>query len=211
MATENFRLCSKRSKKEEICSESQFFLLVLYAEEHLWRHNTDGEMWWPTMPCFPSHLQVPVILATPGPSVSEQDICFLNGGKGKRKKGNLVLNAAQLHEPRASSADLCSLLSCMSSAIIGLGLSSASVLARQTIKCFNAPQVEFINGFCISLWATEVICCRDNLGLTFAEASCFCSLTKQSRKKREKKKEKEICVCFQNDIHTWGFFVFSSL
>lgn len=178
---------------------------------HLWRHNADGEMWWTTMPCFPSHLQVPMILATPGPSVSEQDICFLNGGKGKRKKGNLVLNAARLHEPRASSADLCSLLSCMSSAIIGLGLSSASVLARQTIKCFNAPQVEFINGFCISLWATEVICWRDNLGLTFAEASCFCSLTKQSRKKREKKKKKEIGVCFQNDIHTWGFFVFSSL
>lgn len=180
-------------------------------QRHLWRHNADGEMWWPTMPCFPSHLQVPMILATPGPSVSEQDICFLNGGKGKRKKGNLVLNAARLHEPRASSADLCSLLSCMSSAIIGLGLSSASVLARQTIKCFNAPQVEFINGFCISLWATEVICWRDNLGLTFAEASCFCSLTKQSRKKREQKKKKEIGVCFQNDIHTWGFFVFSSL
>lgn len=43
---------------------------------------------------------------------------------------------------------------------------------------------------------------EDNRGLTFAEASCFCSLTKQSRKKREKKKEKEIGVCFQNDIHT---------
>lgn len=38
-----------------------------------------------------------------------------------------------------------------------------------------------------------MICWRDNLGLTFAEASCFCSLTKQSRKKREKKK-KLVCV-----------------
>lgn len=31
MATENFRLCSKRSKKEEIYSENQFFLYGVVA------------------------------------------------------------------------------------------------------------------------------------------------------------------------------------